>query len=252
MKTTKGILTFILLIGMLPILSAGCSGNPKKEEGKKARAEWVASLDDSIKFCEWEIDSCKNNIQILHDKVGDMLKGFVAISNPREVEGYTIRNGWQNRYPLQSTGIIARITMDEGFELIAANTGKPFQQIEVRSGDKSCVSEIVPHDQGLNYRRGNLTTVLFSGEKADSIGMFISENSLNGVTLVFINNGPVSSMKIPHDNLNMIADTWMVYSTHKEVERLEREVPILHQKINVLRQTIEREKDAAVKNNEKQ
>lgn len=241
MKTyVKNRLRPILPLLALSLIMSACANDSRKEESAKANEQWTSSLDDSIRSIQRRIDSCRNNIDILHDKVGSMLEGFVAVNKSREVEGYTIRNGWQNRYPLQNTGIIARISADEGFELVAAYRGAPFSQIQVSSDGITATSDVVPQDQGLNYRRGNLTTVLFTGEKADSIGRLITDNSLNAITMTFIGNGNAGSYTIPHSNINMIADTWNLYSTQKEVERMEREVPRLNQKINIIRQTIDR------------
>lgn len=216
------------------LLFASCSGN--KADKEKIKDDYKNRLTDSITAAEREIDSCRNNIQILTDNVNNWMRDFTVVSNPREVESYYIFNGWQNRYPLQSTGLVARISNGERLELIAALKGSTFNAIRVESGEKSATSAVVPHDQALNYRRDGLNTVMFSGNEADAVAELIANNELNNVRIVFLENGKVkSSWMMPEDYKKMVSATWMLYSSRSNQMRLENRMKMLSQKINILR-----------------
>ena len=45
----------------------------------------------------------------------------------------------------------------------------------------------------------------------------------------------VQAWRIPESDAKMIAYTYQLYSTQRELNRLERRVPMLHEKINLLR-----------------
>lgn len=206
------------------------------DNSEKSRADYVKILDDSIASVQQRIDSCEIEIDILRNEVADRMRDFTTVANPREVGSYIIMTPFASRYPLKSTGIVARIDDNNRFELVAAlSGGKAFQQIAVNSQDASAQTGIVPHDQALNYRTGALTTVLFSGEGADAVGSVIADNELNPLTLVFIQSNPVQSWKIPAENARMIAATWLLYDASRKLGELERKVPMLHEKINLLR-----------------
>lgn len=235
--------TFLLPIMTLALLAgtvAGCGGSDNKKKAAEAKEQWNLSLEDSIRNIQTEIDSSQNNLDILHDNVGVWLRDFTHIDNSREVEGYTIFNGWQKRYPLTSTGIVARISESEGLEIIAALKGGNFTSIKVVGPETSVTSDVVPHDQALNYRANGLNTVLFTGPKADSIARLIADNELNNLTLFFLSSGEEGKWAIPEANKRMISATWQLYSTQKEAERLERRIPLLNEKIRILRATIDK------------
>lgn len=239
-KSTLRLLSFLSLpsLLLLLILAGGCVKH--KTNSGEAMEAWTKSLDDSIRNVQLEIDSAQNNLDILHHQVGEWLRDFTYVNHQREVEGYTIFNGWQNRYPLTSTGLVARITESEGLELIAALKGGEFDRISVTAGTETLQSDAVPHDQALNYRANGLNTVLFTGGKADSIAQLIADNELNNINVTFIGRGKAGSWSVPAANKKMIAATWMLYSSQREAERLERRIPVLNEKIKILRQTIDR------------
>lgn len=224
---------FIALISSF-LLLAGCAG--RNHEGEKSKAEYDKSLSDSISAIKSEIDSCNEQISFLRDRVGEWLHDFTTVTNPREAAPYIIMTSAKNQYPLKSTGIIARLNDSYQFELIAALSGKHFDCINVVSGSNSISSEVVPNDQALNYRTESLTTVSFTGGKADSIGQLISDNELNPLTLNFLNGGkPVQSVKINNNEAKIISYTYILYKDNKEMKRLEHRVPMLHEKINLIR-----------------
>ncbi|MDE7402254.1 MAG: hypothetical protein K2M87_02445 [Muribaculaceae bacterium] len=225
------------LIGLISVTlslgAIGCSGN--KEKVREQREAYAASLTDSISAVQEEIEECNTRIDELRDAVNGWLHDFTTVTNPREAGSYIILTSQRNAYPLKGTGITARINDNCQFELIAALSGKPFSQIKVNAPEQSATSERVPNDQALNYRTPALTTVMFSGEAADSIGKLIADNELNPLSVTYIERGGVGNYKIPAAEAKMISYTYLLYSNQRELNRLERRVPMLHEKLKLLR-----------------
>lgn len=219
-------------VAISPLLGA-CVG--RTNDGEKARADYDRSLSDSIAVVEQEIDSCNTQIGLLRDQVNGWVRDFTTVSNPREAGSYMILTSFKDRYPLSSTGLVARINDNNQFELVAALSGKAFDRIEVQGPTATATSDVVPNDQALNYRTAALTTVMFTGNAADSIGALVADNQLNPITVTFMGNSPVQSWKLPESNAKMISYTYLLYKSNKELNRLERRVPMLHEKINLLR-----------------
>ncbi len=226
---------------LLPtILLASCAGGNADRE--KAKNDYKNALADSITMAERQIDSCENRIKILSDNVNQWLGDFTVVDNSREVESYYIFNGWQKRYPLQSTGIVARISNGEKLELIAALKGSTFNSIRVVSGESTAESPIVPHDQALNYRREGINTVMFSGEATDSVAELIANNELNNIKIVFLENGKEKgNWNMPEDYKKMVSATWMLYSSRSQQIKLEGYMKMLCKKIEILRTHKDRE-----------
>lgn len=224
-----------ITIAILPaLLLASCvGGNADKD---KAKNDYRQALADSITAAQRNVDSCENRLKVMTDNVNQWMRDFTVVNNSREVEGYYIFNGWQNRYPLQSTGMVARISNGERLELIAALKGSTFNAVMVESGEKSATTAVVPHDQALNYRREGLNTVMFAGAEADSVAQMIADNELNVVKVIFLENGkPKGSWQIPEDYKKMISATWMLYSSRQQQMRLEAEMKKEFKKIEILR-----------------
>lgn len=227
----------ILLIAVAGAAVCSVSSCVKRvDNSEKTRAEYEKTLTDSIESIKADIDSCNDCIATLRDKVGERMHDFTTVANPREVGSYTIFSAFKSKYPLQTTGLVARIDENDKFELVATLSGKAFSQISVQAPSESMDSEIVPNDQALNYRTAALTTVLFTGAKADSIGRMIADNELNPLTVIYLQGAPVSSMKLSGDAAEMISQTWLLYNDMAELHRMERRVPMLHERINLLRQ----------------
>ena len=220
----------ILIAGMAAILLASCANKEKRESNYE---KWVGTLGDSIKNTEETIRLTEDSVRILHDSIGAMLREFSYVDNPRQVEGYTILTSWRGRYPLSTTGLVARITKSEAFELIGTLRGGNFNRIEVSAGGESAVSETVAFDQALNYREGGLNTVAFSGSAADSIGELISDNAGGGITVRYIPLG--KTITLSPDAARMIAQTWQLYSAQRKVQHMERLMPLMHKKIDAYR-----------------
>ena len=234
MKTHHIILSLIAAA----TLSTGCV-RVKKPAAAEEREQWILSLNDSIADYQRQIEDANNELASLNTEVSGLISNFEHVSNPRLVEGYYIYRSWASRYPLTSTGIVARITQDEGFEIIAALTGGHFNQISVTSEGMEATSDIVPHAQALNYRAGNLNTVCFYGEKADSIGSLIHRDPSAAATLVYLNGGKTGSHTLSDAEKEMISATWQLFSSQRSVHSLERKIPMLSRRINVCRQMIE-------------
>lgn len=227
----------ILLTLLIPLL-ASCGG--KKDNKEDAQKSYKTALQDSVKAIQLKIDSCTLRIQEVSDVIDSQITEFTFVENPREVEGYYILKNWQSKYPLQSTGIIARMSKSEQFEIIAALSGGTFDQIEVSSGENSSRSSVVPNDQALNYRREGITTVMFSGEQCNEVGRFIADNNLNNIKLTFLEKGKFkSSWQIPSDYKKMMTLTWVFASSNMELRSLELKNSMFHQKIDILRKHIE-------------
>lgn len=230
------------LISLAIILLAGCAS--KNESGQKAHTSYKEALEDSVKTIMAEIDSCNSVAATLSDKVGSMLPEFRAVENTREVEGYTIFQGWEKRYPLTSTGLVARLSESRQLELVAVLKGGEFDRIRVSAPSESAESDVVKYDQALNYRANGLNTVLFTGEKADLIAQLISDNELNPISVTFLNGGKnVGSWKMENGNVKMITMTYLLYSANKEQQLLHQQALHLGEKLKVVRRHLEMERD---------
>ncbi len=241
MKATK-LYRRSLLLGLLSaalLLGTGCVKRVEKSEKAEEAERWKASLTDSIAALQKQISANELRLDELHDRVGIMLGDFDHVSNPREVNGYLILKGWSGSYPLTSTGLVARITDDEEFELVAALKGGTFTQIAVTVDGHTAQSAVVPHDQALNYRHAGLNTVAFQGAEADSVAACIASDELAPATLSFLDGRTTGTWAIPERNRKMISDTWRLYSCRREAQRLEASLPTLNSKIAAIRRMID-------------
>lgn len=237
----------ISLFALMLLLLAACNNN-KKKNSQEAKNTYATVLKDSVKIAQVEIDSCDARIARLNTKINHMLDNFTVVTNPREVEGYYILRGWEKRYPLSVTGVVARLSLSEQLELIATNTRTSFDAIAVQSGAQSVQTAVVPHDQALNYRLPGLTKVMFSGPEANKVAEFIADNELNNVKIVFLENGKAKgSIQIPSDQKKEITSTWLLYAARTELKGLELKVPMLHKKIAILQAHIDQTQSPAEK-----
>lgn len=220
-------------------VSLSACGGSKKTEAEQKREAWLASLNDSIALYQKQMEGVSAELSEVQRKVGEMVGDFDYVNNPREVEGYYIYKGWKSRYPLTQTGLVARVTEDERFELIATLTGGFFNEIAATSDGVTASSGVVPHDQALNYRAGNLNKVCFSGEKADSVGALIAAHQSGPVTVSYLDGRRTGSLQLPADERLMVAATWQLYSMQKKAHSLEKEMPRLSGKISACRRLLE-------------
>lgn len=217
---------------MLAVLS-GCGG--KKSEKQDREAAYVEALNDSINAVNREIESCDQRLKEVHDEIGAWLHDFTNVANPREAGAYTIFTSFKDKYPLTNTGLAARINSNGQLELIAALKGAKFNQIAVLVPDQTVESDTVLADQALNYTADGLTTVMFTGPKAVAIAKLIADNQLNRIRISFIKKGPVLMWNLPNETANMVMATYLLYDRQQEAARLELRIPMLHEKINLLR-----------------
>lgn len=229
-------LIFISLL--LPLVVASCGGNKVNKDDKEKN--YKVALEDSIKVTQATIDSCHTRIQELSSTLDTNLTEFAYVEKAREVEGYYILRNWQSRYPLQSTGLIARMNKGEQLELIAVLKGATFDQIEVSNGENTVKGTIVPHDQALNYRRDGITTVMFSGKECDEVGNFIADNELNNLKINFLEGGKVKgSWSVPTDYKKMLSTTAVTAASAKELHSLELQNSMLQKKMDIIRKHLE-------------
>ncbi len=221
------------------LLFAGSCSQTKKSEAATAREQWLLSLNDSIEDYQSRIADAEQSLASLQNEIGGIIENFDYVSNPKLVEGYYIYKGWSGKYPLTKTGMVARITKDEGFELIAALSGGRFNRIRVTSGGTAAESKIVPHDQALNYRTETLNTVCFYGASADSIGQLISESNSGAVTMEFLGDGKSGKYQLSAEEVKMIGATWKLFAAQRTSHRFEREIPMLSKRIAACRRMIE-------------
>lgn len=224
-------MAFVALLS-LAFIPAGCnSKNSDRDAGK----DYAKSLDDSIAALKTRIDSCDLAIKDLKAQEDEWLVDFTTVSDPRQAAPYMIYSDMKDVYPPKNTGIMARLADNGQFELIAALRGSRFNSISVISGENSASSDIVPPDQALNYTVDGLTIVLFTGPNADAIGKLIADNDLNDIKVVFNNGKPVKTIQISNEYKKMIMASYQLYADRRECNRLERMIPMLSRKIDILR-----------------
>ena len=143
---------------------------------------------------------------------------------------------------LNSTGVAARVLKSEGLELVAALSGARFNTLRAMSGNESAETDRVPADQALNYTAGGLTTVAFSGAKADSVAMLISRNAASSVTLQYLNDGKIAkSISLTDLQKQWISQTWQLCSMQKEIHSLENSMLLSGRKLQILNLTLQRQ-----------
>ena len=219
-----------LIFFLITFLIISCK-KLKTPEAIQERETWFESFSDSISYYEDLSKKIDTQIQESNAKISGLLAQFEKVNNPREVTGYYIIKGWSSHIPLKSTGIYARINENENLELIATLSGSTFNQIEVGG----LYSDIVKHDQALNYRHATFNTVFFTGGKADSIAEYISHHEEVNLKLDFIEGKHKSQFVIPTNQKNMISQTWSLYSSQLEIRKLQKELAICSRKIDTFR-----------------
>lgn len=245
MKAISYLIAGAMLFGLL-----ACNSRQKADEkSERIRGKYNQAIQDSVDGYFAKIKAAGEEESVVNDQVNTWMRDFTTVAKPREAGSYTIMSSWQNRYPLTATGLIARLNDNGQFELIAALSGGNFNVIEVVGPSVSCSSQVVQHDQALNYRAAGLNTVSFTGEKADSIGQMIADNELNPLTLNFLQGGKVSSWKIPGDYAKMISYTYLLYSNKRKLATLAAQQKLYEEKIKILRQHSNRISEEKPENN---
>ena len=217
---------------LLASLSFSACRKLKTPEAVAERENWYESFNDSVSYYENRSSEIDGELQNLNEKVTHLLQNFEKVKKPREVSGYYILKGWGDKLPMKSTGIYARINENESLELIATLSGSTFNRIEI----VGLSSDMVKHDQALNYRHDSFNTVFFSGEKANAIAEYISQHSGSPLNLIFMEGGTKkSSFAIPASEKQMISQTWVLFSTQQEIRSLQKQLAICARKIDTFR-----------------
>ncbi len=235
--TNKKAIIYVLAVSA--VLSTGCTRRQERSRNADKYDQWLESLTDSVAALQETQKLTEDSLTALYTGVDEMLRKFSYVDNPREVEGYTILSSRRGSYPLTRTGISARIAKSEDFEIIAVLSGGSFTHITLSDGTSTAGSATVPHDQGLNYRSGNLNTVLFSGPEADSIGMFVAKDPSRSITVAYGNR----SERLQPSDAQMIAETWTLAKMRKDIRRMELSIPVISKKIDACRRKMEQRKE---------
>ena len=235
----KNIASLTVLAGCIltgVIFSACGSDNKRAEAAAAARREWYDSLRDSIALITALREKDSLEIISLRTRIDELLPEFTPVENPREVEPYYILSAFRGSYPLRSTGIAARVTASQRFELIAALNGQGFDAIRVVAPDgTSATSATVAHDQALNYTSGSLTTVAFTAGPSDNIGRLVEARGDAPLTLEFLRGGKcVASHKLSDAQKRWISTTWRLADCRKSLDSLENASTINSRKLGIL------------------
>jgi hypothetical protein len=216
------------------MLSSACSNNSDKPKNDKYD-KWKESLVDSLQKARNELDSANLQVITMRNNVDSILNKFTHVDNSKYVEGFTIFKGWENRYPLMSTGLVARMSNREELELIATLKGGNFTAIKVTANEKTVQSAIVPYDQALNYRENGLNTVAFTGNDALDIASLIDMTTDSNIIVTFINSNDTKTglHTLSSDEKNMISATYKLVTWRKEIEHIEHQLPLLQEKVKI-------------------
>lgn len=226
----------------LSMMASGCS--PKEKSDKAIEREnWTRSLNDSVAAYKHSLDTTQLRIEELNNQIATMLNDFQYVENPREVEGYYILKGWTSRHPENATWVYARLSKDEGLEIIASLKGGVFNSLRAESQGNSYTTGIVAHDQALNFRHNGYNVVCFYGESADSLAHFIARNELNDVTISYLNPSTSGTLKLSAEQRKMIAATWQLYNARHTEMQLEKQIPLLSKRIDACRRMMVRASD---------
>lgn len=239
----KGITAFAILASLaLAGASSSCQRkNEAKERIQAEREKWEASLPDSLKAVERQQDSIRAEIDVLAGEMEKLLPGFDYVDNPREVEGYYIAKAWRQTYPLQKTGLRARLTKGEQLELIATLAGGAhFDRMRVETSGNAAETSVVAHDQALNYRMAGLTTVCFSDSAASECARLIAEATAP-VRIIYLEGGRTAGqIDYPASDAAVMKQTWDLYETRRSMTRDEHMIPLLARKAAIISARIDR------------
>lgn len=240
-KIYKYLILGVVGICVLMTLGSCRRKNEAKERIQAEREKWEASLPDSLKAVERQSDSIKAELQALNNSFESMVHTFEYVDNPREVEGYYIAGAWKGIYPLQKTGLVARITKNEKLELIAALAGgSHFDRLRVEGNGQTAETSVVPHDQALNYRITGLNTVCFSDSAATSCARLIAENNGSDIKIIYLEGDrQTGALSYPKQDQSTMMSTWNLYEVASRISRDERMIPMLAKKGAIISQKIE-------------
>ena len=231
-------LIYIIAFSVSLCIFSSCS-QVRKTEAEKEREAWIEGFTDSIEYYQKQKELVQQNLDKENNSIASLMQQFEMVRNPREVSGYYIYKGWNNRLPFTSTGIYARINENEKLEMIATLGGATFNKIGVGEGSDVFFTETVPHDQAFNYRHERYNTVYFSGGKADTVAMFIYNHRNENPTIYFYEGNKKYPYKLPSEQKSMISETWQLYEAQLNIRKLQKELWICSKKIETFRRIME-------------
>lgn len=234
----KTIAIKILCLAIVSMSLLACK-KLKTSDAEIERTNWIAGFNDSIKYYSDQNKELQEKLEKLNNEISEKLAHFQYIKNPKEVSGYYLMEGWQEKLPMKTTGIYARINENEKLELIATLSGATFNQLAAGVSSPQFYSDVVPHDQAFNFRHEKFNTVYFSSGKADTIAEFISENKSEKLNLYFLQGKTVKDFRIPEKESQMIAGTWNIYKMRQEARNLQKELWINSRKIDTFRRILD-------------
>lgn len=226
--------TAVLLLAAMS-LAGGCADKSAKERVERDRTEWKESLKDSLSATRAELDSTRARVGRLRARTDELLSHFRCVENPREVEKYYLPEVRGYEYPLKSNGLAARLLASEQLEIVAAYIGAPFDAVRI-CGNAQIPAELpkVPHDQGLNYRSANMTTVAFSGNEVDSVAARLKDLKAP-VRIDFLSDGKqVGRCTLTAPQYQALRLAAGLADSRRETLLAERRLMVLNRKIQIL------------------
>lgn len=226
-----------ILIGIAVMGVVGCA-KVKRPQAADEHDAWQESLNDSIAKYQNIVDSINILLPQIHSEIETSLSDFQYVNNPKMVEGYYIVSSWASKYPLTSTGLLARITESETIEISACLSKGRFTHISLSSGGDQYTSPPVSHDQAFNYATSSFDRVCFSGGVADSIADFITSHENQKINVTFIENSATGNFSLPEGEKQMVASTWNLYTKQRMVKELQKNISLYSAKIDACRKIL--------------
>lgn len=234
--TTK---SFILAPAVVLLCCTACSGPAGRGEKSPSQIEqryaaWLTSLNDSVDSLQNLYNISEQRLAELRANVDSSQQLYEVVADPVLVEKYRVPRGWRGYDSTRGTGILARLLEDGTVEVIATHSGAPFSAITLSCDGESISSATVPPDGSLNTTNGGVTRVAFND--ALSLARFVADRVSKPVTLSFSGRG---SIKLSDRQKKMMSDVAALPTALKEVNELERNMPVIYNKIQVFRNKIE-------------
>ena len=242
--TTK---SFILAPAVVLLCCTACSGRGRRERSpsqiEQRYAAWLTSLNDSVDSLQNLYNISEQRLAELRVNVDSSQQLYEVVADPVLVEKYRVPRGWRGYDSTRGTGILARLLEDGTVEVIATHSGAPFSSITLSCDGESISSATVPPDGSLNTTNGGVTRVAFND--ALSLARFVADRVSKPVTLSFSGRG---SIKLSDRQKKMMSDVAALPTALKEVNELERNMPVIYNKIQVFRNKIEEKEDQILLN----
>lgn len=201
-------------------------GKEARERVAREREGWEQAMADSAQNASRRLDSLRSRLGELNRETAELLHRFREVANSREVEPYFLPEVAGLQYPLQSTGIVGRLTASGQPELVAALRGKTFDRIALQTGAGRWESQTVPYDGALNHRAAGLTTVAFTGAAADSLAMAVASAAPSEtLTLLYLQQTAVQErVPLSGPQRQSLALTGELARLNRETARAQRQL----------------------------